>query len=75
MQLARARIATAKYATNLGRAKVDGYGIITQLTPSMGWHFMNPRVTGFDIRKPPILVAPRPARPDAACLVSCGGPS
>ena len=22
----------------------------------MGWHFINPKVTGFDIRKPPILV-------------------
>jgi hypothetical protein len=55
-QLARARIATAKYATNLGRAKADGYGIITRMIPSMGWHFMNPKVTGFDVRKPAILV-------------------
>ncbi len=55
-QLALARLATAKYATNLGRAKADGYGIITRMIPSMGWHFMNPKVTGFDVRKPPILV-------------------
>ncbi|HEX7309557.1 MAG TPA: hypothetical protein VF232_00125 [Gaiellaceae bacterium] len=55
-QIARARIATAKYATNLGRAKADGYGIITRMIPSMGWHYMNPKVTGFDVRKPPILV-------------------
>jgi hypothetical protein len=55
-QLAAARIATAKYATNLGRAKADGYGIITRMIPSMGWHYMNPKVTGFDVRKPPILV-------------------
>lgn len=55
-QLALARVATAKYATNLGRAKRDGYGIITRMIPSMGWHYMNPKVTGFDVRKPPILV-------------------
>lgn len=55
-RLASARIATAKYATNLGRAKADGYGVITQMIPSMGWHFMNPKVTGFDVRKPAILV-------------------
>jgi hypothetical protein len=58
-QLAKARIATAKYATNLGRAKADGYGIITQMIPCMGWHFMNPKVTGFDVRKPPVLVYER----------------
>ncbi len=55
-QLAAARLATAKYATNLGRAKADGYGIITQMIPSMGWHFMNPKVSGFDLKKPAILV-------------------
>jgi len=55
-QLAMARIATAKYATNLDRAKADGYGIITRMIPSMGWHYLNPKVAGFDIRKPPILV-------------------
>lgn len=55
-KLAFARLATAKYATNLGRAKADGYGIITRMIPSMGWHYMNPKVTGFDVRKPAILV-------------------
>jgi hypothetical protein len=55
-QLAAARLATTKYATNLAQAKADGYGIITQMIPSMGWHFLNPKVTGFDLRKPPILV-------------------
>lgn len=58
-KLAQARLATAKYATNLGRAKADGYGIITRMIPSMGWHFMNPKVTGFDVRKPQILVYER----------------
>jgi len=55
-QLALARIATAKYATDLGRAKADGYQIITRMIPSMGWHYLNPKVAGFDIRNPAILV-------------------
>lgn len=50
------RLATAKYVTNLARAKADGYGIITQMIPDMGYHFLNPKVSGFSIRKPPILV-------------------
>ncbi len=55
-QLAEARLATAKYATNLRKAKADGYEIITPMMPNMGIHFLNPKVQGFDIRKPPILV-------------------
>lgn len=55
-QLALGRLATAKYVTNLGRAKKDGYGVITQMIPDMGWHYLNPKITKFDIRKPPILV-------------------
>jgi hypothetical protein len=58
-QLARARLATAKYATNLGAAKADGYQIITRMIPDMGWHFLNPTVQGFDPTKPPILVYER----------------
>jgi hypothetical protein len=58
-QLAAARIATAKYATDLDRAKHDGYGIITRMVPDMGWHFMNPKVTKFDPRRPMILVYER----------------
>jgi hypothetical protein len=58
-QLARARLATAKYATNLRRAKADGYQIITRMIPDMGWHFLNPTIQGFDITKPPILVYER----------------
>ncbi len=50
------RLATAKYATNLARAKADGYGIITQMIPDMGYHFLNPKVSGFSVRKPAILV-------------------
>ena len=55
-QLAEARLATAKYATNLRKAKADGYEIITPMMPNMGIHFLNPKVQGFNIRKPPILV-------------------
>ena len=55
-QVALARLATEKYVTDLGRAKADGYQIITKMIPTMGYHFMNPKVKGFDIQKPPILV-------------------
>jgi hypothetical protein len=51
-----ARLATAKYSTSLARAKADGYRIITRMIPSMGYHFMNPTVTAFSLRRPPILV-------------------
>ena len=51
-----ARVATAKYATNLALAKANGYQIITPMIPDMGYHYLNPSVKGFDVRKPPILV-------------------
>lgn len=54
--LAKARVATARYATNLNAAKAAGYGIITKMIPDMGFHYMNPKMTGFDPTKPPILV-------------------
>jgi hypothetical protein len=54
--IAAARVATAKYATNLSRAKADGYQIITKMMPNMGFHFMNAKITGFNVRKPQILV-------------------
>ena len=54
--LAKARVATAKYATNLNAAKAAGYGIITKMIPDMGFHYMNPKMTGFDPAKPPNLV-------------------
>jgi hypothetical protein len=54
--LAAARLATARYATSLRAARADGYQIITKEIPDMGFHFMNPKVTGFDATKPPILV-------------------
>jgi hypothetical protein len=55
-QLALARLATAKYVSDLGRAKEAGYRIITRMIPDMGYHYMNTSVKGFDVRKPPILV-------------------
>jgi hypothetical protein len=58
-QLARARLATGRYATNLAAAKADGYQIITRMIPDMGWHFLNPAIQGFDVRQPPILVYER----------------
>jgi hypothetical protein len=51
-----ARLATAKYATSLARAKADGYRIITRMIPNMGYHFLNANVKGFNVRKPAILV-------------------
>jgi hypothetical protein len=54
--IAAARLATAKYVTSLAAAKAAGYQIITRMIPDMGYHFLNPKVQGFDVRKPPILV-------------------
>jgi hypothetical protein len=61
-QLAAGRLATARYATNLQAARADGYQIITRMIPDMGWHFLNPTIQGFDVRKPPILVYERHGR-------------
>jgi hypothetical protein len=61
-QLARARLATARYATSLRAAKADGYQIITRMIPDMGWHFLNPEIQGFDLTRPPILVYERHGR-------------
>jgi hypothetical protein len=55
-QVSKARLATAKYATNLARAKADGYMIITPMIPNMGYHFLNPKISGFDVTRPPMLV-------------------
>jgi hypothetical protein len=61
-QLARARLATARYATDLRVAKSDGYQIITRDIPDMGWHYLNPKVQGFDVTRPHILVYERHGR-------------
>jgi len=54
--VAKARLATAKYVNSLPAARADGYRIITPMIPDMGVHFMNAKVTGFDVTRPPILV-------------------
>jgi hypothetical protein len=58
-QLARARLATARYATNLQAAKADGYQLITPMIPDMGFHYLNPTIQSFDVTRPPILVYER----------------
>lgn len=58
-KLARARLATAKYALDLEQAKADGYRIITKMIPNMGFHYLNPDIQGFDVKRPPILVYER----------------
>jgi hypothetical protein len=55
-QLGDAHAATAKYANNLAAAQRDGYMIITGMMPGMGFHYLNPKIQGFDPAKPPILV-------------------
>jgi hypothetical protein len=58
-QLARARLATARYATDLRAARADGYQVITRMIPDMGWHYLNPTVKGFNVTRPHILVYER----------------
>jgi hypothetical protein len=55
--IARVRVATAPFATDLNAAKAAGYSRqITPMMPNMGFHYMDPSVTGFKLRHPPILV-------------------
>ena len=54
--IAAIRLATAQYANDLAAAKADGFQILTRMIPTMGYHFINPAVKGFDVRRPPILV-------------------
>jgi hypothetical protein len=61
-QLAAARLATARYATNLDAAKKAGYQIITRMIPDMGYHYLNPTIQGFDVTRPHILVYERRGR-------------
>jgi hypothetical protein len=55
--IARARVALAPFATSLPAARAAGYSRqITPMMPNMGFHYMDPSVTGFRLRHPPILV-------------------
>jgi len=63
------RFVLSRYATDLDAAKQAGWG--RQITPfmeGMGFHFMDPTVSAFDPKRPPILVYVR--RGDAAQLVA-----
>jgi hypothetical protein len=55
-QLVDAHAATARYAADPAVAVRDGYMIITPMMPGMGFHYLNPKIQGFDPAKPPILV-------------------
>ncbi len=55
-KLAAARLASAKYATNLALAKKNGYMQITPVMTNMGVHFLNPKISSFSVTKPQILV-------------------
>ena len=59
-QLAQMRVATAQYATDVEKAKADGYRIITPNMDDMGFHYLNPGITDFDVTRPPILVYAAP---------------
>jgi hypothetical protein len=59
-QLAQMRVATAQYATDVEKAKADGYRIITPNMEDMGFHYLNPGISDFDVSKPPILVYAAP---------------
>ena len=71
-QLAQMRVATAPYATDLGQAKADGYRIITPNMEDMGFHYLNPGISDFDVTKPPILVYTRPRRRSTSSSRSSG---
>ena len=51
-QLAQMRVATAQYATDLEKAKADGYRIITPNMEDMGFHYLNPEIADFDVAEP-----------------------
>lgn len=55
-QLAEARLATQQFALGRTAARRAGYVPLTPMMPNMGYHVLNPRVSGFDVTKPPILV-------------------
>jgi hypothetical protein len=55
--VATARFALAPFATDLDAAKAAGYSRqITPMMPDMGYHYMDPTVSTFDLKRPPILV-------------------
>jgi len=55
-KLAAARAASARFVTDLAAAEKAGYVIITKMMANMGFHYLNPKIDGFDVTKPAILV-------------------
>jgi hypothetical protein len=53
--IAAIRQATAKYL-DVEKAKADGYRMTTRMIPNMGYHFINPKLRGFAIGKPNLLL-------------------
>lgn len=53
--LEAARAATEKYR-GVRAAEADGYRAIGPYVPGMGFHYVNPRIQGFDITRPPVLL-------------------
>lgn len=53
--VARIRKATAKYL-DVEKAEADGYIRISGMVPNMGYHFRNPKIRGFDLEKPNLLL-------------------
>jgi hypothetical protein len=55
--IALARVALAPYATDLAKAQQAGWSRqITPMMQDMGFHYMDPSVSDFQLTKPPILV-------------------
>jgi len=56
---AAASVVVGLAATASGRPNVTSAAAVTATpapAPNMGYHFINPKITGFNVRKPPILV-------------------
>lgn len=53
--IAKIRQATVKYL-DVEKAKADGYMRVSRMAPNMGYHFRNPKIRGFAIDKPNLLL-------------------
>jgi hypothetical protein len=59
-EIADLRLTYAPVANSVDAAKQAGYKLqITPMMKNMGIHFMDPTVTGFELKRPPILVYER----------------
>lgn len=73
-QVYEIRLATEKYR-DIEKAEADGYFRFTGYIPNMGYQFANPkRFSGFDLRRPPILIYDeRDGRFDLTGVMFVGG--